>query len=304
MTNLNNIVAATDSSARALRAVNRAAQLCQQLPAALHLLTVKEAGLPDAMARVMNVTPENARAAIHEQIKDELRLVANQLFDNTGVDAGLLIGFGDAAREIAAQAAALPAELTVIGAHGGNFFSDLFLGNTAERLLRITRTPLLIVKQEPLQPYREVLVPVDFSEDSRRAAMMALAIAPQAHISFLHAYDVGDEAAMRYSGLSADVIKQSRVAAGEQARLQLNQFVDTLGIGARSVSREPVFGLPSPAIREQAERRPPDLIVVGKHGKSRFEEFVLGSVTRDAVNRLPCDILVVPAPPGHDIPLP
>jgi nucleotide-binding universal stress UspA family protein len=52
----------------------------------------------------------------------------------------------------------------------------------------------------------------------------------------------------------------------------------------------------------------PDLIVMGKHGRTWMEELIVGSVTRDTIDCTKCDIIVTPPPggrvsrrAGHDI---
>lgn len=49
--------------------------------------------------------------------------------------------------EVEAQADAICAELVLLGAHGAGFVRWIAPGTTAERLLRTTRRPLLVVKQ-------------------------------------------------------------------------------------------------------------------------------------------------------------
>jgi nucleotide-binding universal stress UspA family protein len=39
----------------------------------------------------------------------------------------------------------------------------------------------------------------------------------------------------------------------------------------------------------------PDLIVLGKHGRSRLDKLLLGSVTQHTLDQTSCDVLIVPA---------
>ncbi len=85
--------------------------------------------------------------------------------------------------------------------------------------------PVLIVKREPRGPYQQVLVPVDFSEPSRRAAEMALRIAPQAGITLLHVFEVPFEGRMHYAGVDDETILSCHAEAREQANRAMQQFV-------------------------------------------------------------------------------
>jgi nucleotide-binding universal stress UspA family protein len=295
--NIKTILVATDLSEFAHRAEKRAAMLCARLKwGAIDLLTVKEAGLPDAMGLVLKNTPAEAEAVLADLARRELRLICGQLEDNYDIQCTHTIKFGRPEKEIVARADELSAGLTVIGAHGGNFFTDLFLGNTADKVARMSKTPLLTVKNEITEPYRQVLVPVDFSENSRRAAQMALNIAPDAHITFLHVFDVIVEEQMQYVNVPHDIVHEYHVKAAEDASDELNQFITSLQPDDRSVSRLVVFGNPGHVIYDQAKSIKPDLIVLGKHGRSRFEELLLGSTSRHVLEQSFCDVLLVTAP--------
>jgi len=296
MTAIQNLLAATDLSERSALAERRAAILCAQLKCmTAELLTVKEAEQPETLARLMNDTPEAAEAVIADAALCELHARANELSDNYGVNFTCTVRFGRPAMEIAIRGEEISADLMVVGAHGGNFFTDLFLGNTADKLVRLCKRPLLIVKNEPVRQYRNILVPVDFSDDAKQAANTALQIEPQANITFLHAYDVWFEGKMHYANVAQEAIDYYRMEARESARLALNGFIAGLKVPQRHFARHLVFGIPGPVVRDFAEKMQPDLIVMGKHGRSRIEEMIIGSVTRDTIDQTKCDILIVPS---------
>ena len=54
------------------------------------------------------------------------------------------------------------------------------------------------------------------------------------------------------------------------------------------------LGVPHTVIKEHVRSKKPDLLVMGKLGRSRIEEFILGSTSRNAIYETDCDILVVP----------
>ncbi|HYD94697.1 MAG TPA: universal stress protein [Noviherbaspirillum sp.] len=295
----NHLLVATDCSERAERAEARAALLVQEHKCDVaELLTVRECGEPEILAQIMNSTVASATALVAENAGRVLAYRADVHKDNYGVQFTCKVRFGRPASEIVIRAEELRTDLVVIGAHGGNFFSDLLLGNTADKLTHLCKSPLLVVKNKPSQSYQRVLVPVDFSEDSRRAAEAALAIAPQADITFLHAFEVLFEGKMQYANVAPDIIDEYRMKAFEDAREQLNQLIGGIEAGGRRMQRAITFGLPGPVVRDYAKATRPDLIVLGKHGRSRIEEMLLGSVTRDAIDQTESDVLVVPAAGG------
>jgi nucleotide-binding universal stress UspA family protein len=295
--NTETILVATDLSEFSRRAEKRAAMLCADLGHdAIELLTVREGGLPEALALVLRKTPTETQALLAERAMRELRLICANLEDNHGIRCASMVKFGRPEQEIVARADELFADLTVIGAHGGNFFTDLFLGNTADKLARMSKTPLLVVKNRTVEPYRQVLVPVDFSANSRRAAQLALRVAPDSHITFMHVFDVVVEEQMQYVNVTRDVIDEYHIKAAEDARQDLNEFIASLPRGRRSVARTVAFGNPGHVIYDHANSMKPDLIVLGKHGRTRFEELLLGSTSRHVLEQCLCDVLIVTPP--------
>lgn len=296
MPDIKSILVAIDFSQFSRRVSNRAAMLGALLNSdTVDLLTVKEARLPDTLALVLKSTPVAAEAILIEQAVRELALISARLEDNYGIRCTRTVKFGRPEKEIAARAEELPADLTVIGEHGSDFFTSLFLGNTVDKLARTIKTPLLVVKKEAATSYRRVLVPVDFSESSKSAARIALKIAPDAKTDFLHVFDVVLEEQMRSADISNNFLHDYHIEAEENARRDLNQFIADIP-ESRPVSREVAFGHPGHVIYDHAELTKPDLIVLGKHGKSGLEELLLGSVSRHVLEQSSCDVLIVMEP--------
>lgn len=159
-------------------AIRRAAHLCLEHGAALELLHVVEE-LPQEEAFPLIQVLEAARKAVADESPQDL--VAGfhcQYQVETGKDFVTIIR----------RARQLPADLIVIGAHGGHVFKDYVVGTTAEKLARKAGIPLLVVKQPPEKTYQRMLVATDFSAASRQALGVAMTVAPQADIDLLHVY--------------------------------------------------------------------------------------------------------------------
>lgn len=91
----------------------------------------------------------------------------------------------------------MSADLVVLGAHGTSTLTHPILGSIASRIAETSSFPVLVVGQEPRERYSNNLVPVDFSEHSLPALMTASAVAPEANIIHMHAYDVPFEGKLR-----------------------------------------------------------------------------------------------------------
>ena len=73
----------------------------------------------------------------------------------------------------------------------------------------------------------------------------------------------------------------------------MRQFVSASGASAGVVSPIVEFGYAPTVIREKADALESDLIVMGKHGQSGWEDLLLGSVTKHVILDASCDVLVV-----------
>src|SRR4051795_3007390 len=71
-------------------------------------------------------------------------------------------------------AAAVDADLVVMGAHRKQFLRDIFTGTTIERVIRGGKYPVLMVNNEAQRQYERVLVPVDMSVTSADAIRFGL----------------------------------------------------------------------------------------------------------------------------------
>ena len=293
MAYLERILAGTDFSIHAGYAEERAAMLAATLGSPLlELMTVIEPGRAELLALLKACKRSGAEAVLVEEAMRGLEQRSQRLRESHRMQCSQAVRIGRAAQEIAARAEEMDADLIVVGKHGGGMLSGMFMGNTADHLVRLTRRSLLIAKQAPERPYTQVLVPVDFSADAVRAAQVALRVAPGAHITFLHAFQVGFEGQMRQAGIAQDVIDEYRVKAAEDARRELNEFIAERGPSMQLVSRAIKFGCPRAVIRNHAQAMRPDLIVMGRHGRSRLQELLLGSVTRSTIEETDCDVLV------------
>ena len=290
MTPITPIVAATDFSAPAGRAVRRAALIAKQLGAELHLLHV---------VHPLDLYPGPDPAADfrlqHEQTlqtagKNRLDTLAATLRKDFAIPVVAATRIGRAHTEIADYAAAQAAGLVVTGARGENTLLDLLMGSTASRLLRLATCPVLIVKNAEVKPYQSAIAAVDFSPGSIHALGLARAVASGARIEVLHVYDTGHDDRMRQAGMDEAFLldRQARVLKDAENRLD----IELAELNDGSITRHVMAGYAAAAICERAGILHADLIVLGRRGKSGMQELLLGSVSKDIANAGDCDVLL------------
>lgn len=300
MFEIQRILAATDFSRNAELAASRAAVLCKELQLdALELLTVSSRGWGEVLAQSLKRTRADPDVELMSRALRDLRKMEQRLKSEHGVRCRFSARLGDTVTELLAASEARSVDMVVIGNPSGNFFEKL-VGTTADKLIRLSRHPVLLVRNAPVHGYREVLVPVDFSLESRHAARLALKIAPKAHIVFLHAFRVWPEGKMREAGVYDDIINSYRTKYREQAKQELNQFIEDLGPIAQEITRVVEFGWAVPVITSYEGKMAPDLIVMGRHSNSRLQDFLIGSVARRTVDQSTSDVLIAPRPGRHN----
>lgn len=293
MNPIKRILIGTDLSPYAARAEARAAMLARELGCeGLELVHVIGALPLEAFRHLLAETPLETEQRLVDSAREQLQETARSLGERYGIPVQTRIRIGRTHAEIVACADDIDAGLVVVGAHGGNFVRDLFLGATAEKVLRKTSRPLLVVRREPQAPYRRLLVPVDFSPASGRALELALAVAPGAEITLLHAFEVPFEGKLRFVGVKDEVIHHYRNEARQEASRSMEALLEAFKPEAARLTSRVEHGYPSSVIRKRAEELAPDLIVMGKHGQSELETMLLGSVTKHVLLETDCDMLV------------
>lgn len=287
------ILVATDLSSHAGKAETRAAMLAQSLGAGKLVLMHVVPSLPlEALTNILDRTPLETEQKLLDAARADLAERARHLGEKFGLAIGTAVRIGRPYVEIAKEAEALDAELVVVGGYGAHLMRELFLGATAEKVLRKSRRPVLVVKQEPLSPYKRLLVPVDFSPSSARALDWAQAVAGGAETTVAHVYEAPYESTLRYASVEDKVIEGYQAAARAQAQDAMRAFLAPRRAAGTDFLQRMLHGHPAAGIRELAEEMRPDLIVMGKHGQTEIEELLLGSVTKHVLFETHCDMLV------------
>lgn len=149
-----------------------------------------------------------------------------------------------------------------------------------------------------------VLIPIDFSDYSRKACIIGFDFAKQmgARVVLLHSYE-GMSYTAAMMPFATDEIENKHAA--DKSHKKMDSFITLLrddiaagklpGVKFTSIVEE---GVPEVAIIECAKRLNAALIVMGTRGKSKKEEEVIGSVTAEVLDE--CDFPVFSVPEGME----
>ncbi|RLK50280.1 nucleotide-binding universal stress UspA family protein [Alkalispirillum mobile] len=288
------IVYATDLSRRADRAGRRALQLATDYNAELLALSVVEADLQEeSLVRLMRGSPEQ----VAQQLVDGTDSALAEHMEKLGVVEGGSVQsravLGNGYKTILSEAKAFGADLLVVGAHGHHHLRDIFLGTTAENLVRNTDRPILVVKNEPQGRYRKVLVPVDFSERSRHALEMATtSVAEDGIVQVLHVFNTAPLDRIYRTGADDETVRRIHQQAMAETQQDLSAFLANANVDLSRVESTIRVGYPPLVIEEAANALNAELLVMGTHGRKHWQDVLLGGVARRVVHQVRCDVLL------------
>lgn len=146
--------------------------------------------------------------------------------------------------------------------------------------------------------FNNILVAIDFSDGSRRATETAVELASHtgAHLHLLSVHDIPVVAAYADSDIALgtpggvlDVFASTR----EAQRFRLTELRDEIiARGVKTVAHMGE-GDPSTTIIDTAVDLSIDLVVVGTHGRTGLQRFLIGSVAEKVVRGARCPVLTV-----------
>lgn len=287
------IVAATDFSAWAHYALERAAQLAGGSGAELHVIHSPSRG---AWPQGGGVLAQYFGSGNLPSIEDDRERLASEVAGPAhrfGVQPEKHLLPGRAADEVSAFANAREADLVVVGSRGEGGMLAPAVGSTALKILWQSLTPVLMVRQPVDGAYRRVLIATDLTERSEHVVRTALATFPNTPVTLIHAYRGEHETMLELLGATSDARERYVAAEAEAAAAGLEtQCAAVFGDGVQ-VDRYISHSHPVPAILKAASELKPDVVVLGKHAGSHWQERVLGSVVQNLVQQLKSDVLVV-----------
>jgi nucleotide-binding universal stress UspA family protein len=148
-----------------------------------------------------------------------------------------------------------------------------------------------------IPPLRTILVPVDGSEWSFRAAKYAVKIAKMSNAQIVWVHAVVSLPTSAYANVHAGVLVPRYI---EEAKKEAQKWFDEIDAIAKKagvvrLSTEFILDVFSvaDALITYAERNNIDLIVIGTKGRTGLKKFVLGSVASGVVSHAKCPVLVV-----------
>ena len=195
------------------------------------------------------------------------------------------------------------ADLVVLATHGRGPFSRAWLGSMADLLVRTSPVPLLLVhpagetpSYQAGDPITKVLVPLDGSELSERAAVEAPGLLGEGVARTLlkvvqYPYHYASPYLPDTIQGNQDLYKQ----ATEGAKAYMAEVAQRLGGDAPVETDVVTAEAVAKAIVEYAESHGCDAIAIGTHGRGGFSRLALGSVADKVIRTARVPVLTLRA---------
>ncbi len=283
----------------------------QAIPAVSALSTAL--GAEVVLAAVIVAHDRWSRGEILEEDIDEERGLASlylsavrDRFREQGLKARERVEFGKAAETLVTIADEEAAEFLVITTHGRSGFARWMLGSVADRVLHMSRKPVLLVHAQPsgeakVPEFKRILVPLDGSGTAESVLPFVKRLASDTKASLVLEGVIVPTAAL-YAGTFVPSSPPALQEIEAGSREYLDDVAGRIKKEGIQVTTRVDVGYPAETILEAASATASDIIALCTHGRSGPERWIRGSVA-DAIIRhagQPC-LVLPPRPEGHAV---
>src|SRR5918998_275242 len=293
-TSLRNILLATDDSQNAEVALQAAADISEKSGAALHLVHVWTAAMPQAYPALHF---DDYSRVLEEQAGKTLRQQAWKARAAGGRALWVYLREGEPVEEIVALAEELDADLVVVGSRGAGWMKRLVTGSVSEGVVHRSSCPVLVVGGGgAVWPINRVVVGDDGSRSAQRAGELAAELADLfgAEVVLVRAYEIPPAPVRGWSAedrreLDAARLRDLRALEGRAERL------GTMTRGrpqTKLAESKTASAMASVAQEGEAERT---LFAVGSRGLGAPKRALFGSVSTKVLRAVDGPVLVVPS---------
>jgi nucleotide-binding universal stress UspA family protein len=266
---------------------------------------------------------------VTEERLESTKTLLTNLVKEQRIDAEILIAQGHPADEITRIVQEKSMDLVIAATHGGSGIKRFLIGSVTDRLVKTLTCPLLVLHAQEDHPsfpdvFRipldRILVGCDFSPESDLAVEHGLSLAQefQAELHLVHVIKPHKHIEMTSSDYlklqegdylgwnQSDFLALQQKATDDEwerrSRL-LNHIERQLINMVPEESKNwctPVItlleGQPYTELIRYADKKKVDMMVLGVHGHSLLEQFLVGSTTDRIIGRATCPVLAVREP--------
>jgi nucleotide-binding universal stress UspA family protein len=223
----------------------------------------------------------------------------------SNLDWEAVVQTGPISSTLCRLAAEKQADIAIVSTHGHTGLKRLFLGSVTERLLRTIGCPLLVVTPSEKAPsaerqfkgfgFKQIMVGCDFSTDSGRAVEFGFSLA-QEFEAVIHLVHAIEPFVYRDTMLPKSLKTEALTEATTDCRKRLNDLVPADAHNWCDIEVACKAGKPFEVLKNYAEAKQVDLIVLGVRGHSLVETMLIGATTDRVIRNVACPVLSVCPP--------
>jgi nucleotide-binding universal stress UspA family protein len=186
-----------------------------------------------------------------------------------------------------------------MGTHGRTGVRRFLLGSVTEKVVRLADVPVLSVKADA-EPgtvsFDDILLPTDGSSGAEAAIDPAGALASKTDAT-VHVVSVVDTRSLGIDVGSSVIIDELEAIATDAVETASEQLS---GMGVKTVETAIARGTPYRTILDAIEDTEADLVVIGTHGRTGIDRYLLGSLSEKLVRTSPVPVMTVRSPDAGD----
>lgn len=217
----------------------------------------------------------------HRTAKKKLRNIQNNLEHKlaSGVELSFIIKKGKIYDEIVEQVESFDDSIIVVSTHGASGFEEFFIGSNTTKIITASERPVIAIKHGVVpKSFRRILLPVDFTRDTRQKVPYTLKLAKYFD-SQVHVMGVT-------TGQDQELIQRIKSWSN-----QVSDYLEENGIEVvTTFQRDDSM---SAMIIDYAKKEKIDLVSIMTDQGSAISGFVIGNNAQQLISKSPVPILCI-----------
>ena len=262
------ILVPCDFSKPAINAYRLALDIAKQSKGTIHLLHVIE--LP-----VMHDTVLMPVLNFEQQLLDDLKVSADERFSQLktthkaeGVKVVCKVEYGPVSKMIRDYITQESIDLVMMGSHGASGARELFVGSNAEKIVRSSPVPVLVIKDYYKGPIKNIVFPNTLETEKQQDLTMKVKALQDFFKAHLHIVWINTPL-----NFASDVVTHERLQEFAKKYMFKNYTISVFN----SANEEH-------GIMQFANSIKGDLIALGTHGRRGISHLANGSLAEDLAN--------------------
>ncbi len=225
---------------------------------------------------------ESRNIQIAKQRLDALRDFLNP------VEVDTLVDIGDPAEVILSKEKL--ADLIILGSHSRGLIEKILIGSTSEKVVSYSHKPVLVLKGQEVESFKNVCVAHDLSRYAQEAFEFFLDLIPAEDGSRLTLLHMEETVEIPMVDVLTEKITQKIEEEKVNYLKSLLEKAQNKGWTAELVIEK--YSSVSAGIAQFLKQRKYDLLVMGSRGLSGFKRVILGSTSSEVVKKVEIPVLI------------